>query len=111
MDLLKRELAPILPEAWKLIDAEASRGRVGPRAAYDGGYVSALESERLPITVEVYANLAEAVERDALDEALADLRFPEDAWLHIHRAWIPRMIADPALSKEVRAAIAAAREK
>lgn len=25
MDLLKRELAPILPEAWKLIDAEASR--------------------------------------------------------------------------------------
>lgn len=25
MDLLKRELAPILPEAWKLIDAEATR--------------------------------------------------------------------------------------
>lgn len=25
MDLLKRELAPILPEAWRLIDAEASR--------------------------------------------------------------------------------------
>ncbi len=25
MDLLKRELAPILPDAWKLIDAEATR--------------------------------------------------------------------------------------
>lgn len=92
------------------IDAEASRGRVGPRADYDAGYVAALESERLPITVEVYAKLAEAVERDALDEALLDLRFPEDAWLHIQRFWIPRRVADPTLGKQVRAAIAARRD-
>jgi len=91
------------------VDAEASRGRTGPRAEYDSAYVAALEAERLPITVEVYARLAAAGERGALDEGLAELDFPEDAWLHIQRSWLPRMIADPKLGAQVRAAIAAAR--
>lgn len=97
-------------EHWQdQIDAEAARGRTELRNEYDSAYVAALEAERLPITVEVYARLAEAGERGALDETLAELRFPEDAWLHIQRCWIPRMIADPKLGKQVRAAIAAAR--
>ena len=91
------------------MDAEAARGRTGPLADHDRGYVTALESERLPITVEVYARLAEAAERDALDDVLTELRFPEDAWLHIQRVWIAKLLADPKLAKQVRAAMAAAR--
>jgi hypothetical protein len=91
------------------MDAEAARGRTGPLADHDRGYVTTLESERLPITVDVYARLAEANERGALDDVLADLRFPEDAWLPIQRVWIAKLLADPKLAQQVRAAMAGCR--
>ncbi len=97
-------------EHWQArIEAEASRGRTKLRADYDSAYVTAIEAERSPITLDVYARLAEAQERGAMGGVLSEMRFPEDAWLHIHRSWIPRMVKDLKLAKQVRVAIAEVR--
>ncbi|MEZ4298795.1 MAG: DUF2169 domain-containing protein [Polyangiaceae bacterium] len=97
-------------ERWlERIEAETARGRPGLRREYDGAYVKALEGERGEITVAIYAKLAIANERCTLDETLEELRFPEDAWLHIVRAWIPKQIEDPELAARVLSATNEAR--
>ena len=116
-DILRSE--DLDPERWEQVhehwqdrtDAAAARGDGGPLSDYDAAYVAALEAERLPITVEVYARLAAAAGRGEIEEVLAELRFPEDAWLHVQRLWIKKLLADPKLGSQVRAAIAAARVK
>jgi hypothetical protein len=91
------------------IDAEVARGRGQLQAEYDAAYLGALESDRGALTPDTYAALAEAAERDAIEEELQARKLPEDAWPHIHRVWLGRLLGDLKLAKEVRARIASIR--
>ncbi|MBK8257058.1 MAG: DUF2169 domain-containing protein [Polyangiaceae bacterium] len=73
--------------------AEASRGNAALLSEYDQAYVETLEAERLPITQAVYTSLAEANSCGELDEKLAELKLPEDAWVHIQRVQIARTLS------------------
>lgn len=88
---------------------EAARGRTTALASYDSAYVGALESQRGPITVDLYSQLAEAAERGVVDVALKERGLPPGAWPHIHRLWIQRTVKDLGLARCVRAAITAVR--
>jgi hypothetical protein len=99
-----------LHEHWlDRIRDEAARSRKKLLSDYDGAYVSALESQRGPIALDDYARLAEAAERSAVAEVLAERGLPDGAWPHIHRVWIQRMVTDVRLGKQVRTAIDALR--
>ncbi|WP_437594322.1 DUF2169 domain-containing protein [Sorangium sp. So ce1000] len=88
---------------------EAARSRKALLSIYDNAYVSALEAERGPIAPDDYARLAEAAERSEIEGALAARGLPADAWPHIHRVWIQRLVNDVRLGKQVRRVIDALR--
>ncbi len=109
MDLLKRNLAPILPEAWKLIDAEASRvlrlllaGRKivdfeGPfgwsYAAVNTGHLKLLSSEPAP---EVHMGIREV-------QPLVEVRVPIKLSI-MDLDTVARGAEDPDLESVVQAA-------
>ncbi|WP_437539008.1 DUF2169 domain-containing protein [Sorangium sp. So ce726] len=93
-----------------LIRGDAARSRKTLLSIYDNAYVSALEAERGPIAPDDYARLAEAAERSEIAGALAERGLPADAWPHIHRVWIQRLVKDVRLGKQVRRVIDALRE-
>ncbi|WP_437901082.1 DUF2169 domain-containing protein [Sorangium sp. So ce124] len=92
------------------IRGEAARSRKALLSIYDNAYVSALEAERGPIAPDDYARLAEAAERSEIAGALAERGLPAEAWPHIHRVWIQRLVKDVRLGKQVRRVIDALRE-
>lgn len=104
---------------WKLVHdhwlgamrARAERRDKALMTAYDRAYVSELEAQRGPITLEDYSRLAEAAERGAQEEALAARGLPGGAWASIHRVWIERMIKDASLAALVRRAMTERREQ
>jgi hypothetical protein len=89
---------------------ETKKGKVSLLNAYDRAYVAQLERERGAITVEEYARLLIAGERDAEREALAELGLPTTALIRIERVWMERIAADPELGACARQAVLAARE-
>lgn len=88
------------------IDAETERGRNGLLSVHDGAYVAEIEAIRGPVTPAEYARLLHAAERDEEAEELAAQGLPEEAWPHVRRVWIQRMVGDLALTRQVRAALA-----
>jgi hypothetical protein len=95
----------------KEMEAEAARGRRALLDAYDDAYVGRLEEERGPIEPMEYARIVVASERGSALAALAALSLPRDAIMRIERVFLRRTLADAKLARQVRRAIAAAREE
>lgn len=91
------------------IDGDLARGRSALLAEYDAAYVATLETLRGPLTPPEYAHLADAAERDDESAALTAHHLPDEAWPHIHRVWIQRMVKDLSLTRQVHAALEALR--
>jgi len=104
-------------ERWRALQehwTEAMRGREERRdrkllGEQDRGYVNELEAQRGPIAIDDFARFAEAAERGAQAEALAERNLPAAAWPHLQRFWIDRVLKDPVLAEQVRRAMAARR--
>ena len=76
---------------------------------YDSAYVAQLEQQRGVITVDDYARLEVAIERDNLATALTELQLPAAAVLRIKRVWMRRLVNDMLLGKRVRESLKSAR--
>ncbi|APR80169.1 D-alanyl-D-alanine carboxypeptidase [Minicystis rosea] len=93
------------------VGAAARRGKTDLLEAYDRSYVTQIEKERGPISVEEYARLAVAAERGLEGEVLRELGIPRGAALRIERLWSKKQSADASLAAQVREAIRRARER
>ncbi|MFO0590627.1 MAG: DUF2169 domain-containing protein [Polyangiaceae bacterium] len=113
-DILKKEdlTSPeweSLSTHWNGVVQDATtRGKTKPLDAWDEAYVAELEVERGAITVEEYASLIIASERNTAESRLADLGLPRGSFIRIRRVWGRKMRADTALAAQVRAATEAA---
>jgi hypothetical protein len=78
--------------------------------AFDAAYVAQLEAERGVVTVEEYARLVTAAERQTENEVRAELHLPREALPRVKRVWEKRIAASRALGKRVREAVRKAAE-
>ncbi len=90
--------------------AEAKRGKNERMRRFDDAYVAELARLRRAVTADDYARLAIAAERGEESAVLAELDLPAQAWPHLRRSWLTRIVADPRLGKKVREAVSRARE-
>lgn len=96
---------------WKAeLRKEALRGKQKLLTAYDAAHVQAIEAERGPLSARDYADLVVAEGRGALAAWLDTMSLPRGSFPHIRRVWLRRTVADSALAKAVRAALAAAND-
>lgn len=84
------------------IREETDRRKKTLLSKYDGAYVSELEAQRGPITLNDYARLAEGAERGVIGEEMARRGLPAAGWPNLQRVWIDRMVRDVRVGKEVR---------
>ena len=113
--LLEKEA--LTPAVWERLQAhfaevlgeESRRGKNEEGRAYDEAYVGAVEAIRGPITPVEYAQITVAVERSEVASALSALDLVEAALPHVRRVWLQRIVSDPALAKQARSAVRAAR--
>lgn len=90
--------------------AEAKRGKRALQQRYDEAYLARLEALRgRPVSIEEYARLAVAIERLSVSDVLEELELPERATLVVTRVFSDRTARDPALRRQVREQVAAAR--
>ena len=113
-DILKKE--DLTSQEWDELSAHwngvvqdaTTRGKTKPLDAWDEAYVAELEVERGPITVDEYASLIIASERNTASSRLDELGLPAGSFIRIRRVWGRKMRAEPSLAAQVRAATEAA---
>jgi hypothetical protein len=92
------------------IKEETTRGKRTLMDRFDQAYVTRLEEERGPITVEEYARTSVAGERGTLDDVLRELGLPKGAVMRVERVWMKRLAWDPGLADSVDEAMSIKRQ-